>query len=116
MAAQITRFGSSMGSQAKDCWLKSPTDADAPLWQLTMNPQEEDRPDLHATHQAQTELNRYVKQPGFGESVMARLNLFTGAWPAPNRVAFLAEFDPQVISGSPASLSALLDILQGGPL
>jgi len=45
--------------------------------------------------------------PGFGDSPMARLNLSPAQWPQRND--FLAAHDPQVISGSPASLAELLD-------
>jgi len=45
--------------------------------------------------------------PGFGEAAMARLNLSPTQWPQRN--AFLASHDPQVLSGSPASLAELLD-------
>ena len=45
--------------------------------------------------------------PGFGDSAMARLNLSPTQWPQRND--FLASHDPQVLSGSPASLAELLD-------
>ena len=45
--------------------------------------------------------------PGFGDSPMARLNLSPSQWPRRND--FLAAHDPQVLSGSPASLAELLD-------
>ncbi len=44
-------------SKAKECRLKSPGDSDAELWELTINPQEEDAPDIHVAHQAQTRLS-----------------------------------------------------------
>jgi phenylacetate-CoA ligase len=46
--------------------------------------------------------------PGFGAAPMARLNLHPGEWPAADRDDFLSRHDPQVISGSPTSLDALL--------
>lgn len=46
---------------------------------------------------------------GFAHRAMARLNLDTGAWRRPgDRVAFLRDADPQVISGHPTSLAELL--------
>lgn len=47
--------------------------------------------------------------PGFGESVMARLNLHPDAWPREHCVEFLARWRPQVVSGHPTSLEQLLD-------
>jgi phenylacetate-CoA ligase len=45
--------------------------------------------------------------PGFGDSVMARVNLGDRAWT--DRDEFLADVDPQVFSGSPTSLAVLLE-------
>jgi phenylacetate-CoA ligase len=47
--------------------------------------------------------------PGFGESVMARLNLHPDSWAGRARADFLSAFDPQVISGAPSGLVSLLD-------
>jgi len=49
--------------------------------------------------------------PGFGEALMARLNLHLDTWSAgaEQRNAFLHHADPQVFSGSPTSLEVLLD-------
>jgi phenylacetate-CoA ligase len=49
--------------------------------------------------------------PGFGEALMARLNLHPDTWSAgcDQRNEFLRHADPQVISGSPTSLEVLLD-------
>lgn len=47
--------------------------------------------------------------PGFGGTTMARLNLNADSWPTEQRDAFLADTDPQVYSGSPASLARLLE-------
>lgn len=49
--------------------------------------------------------------PGFGEALMARLNLHPDTWAAgaEQRNSFLRHADPQVISGSPTSLEVLLD-------
>ena len=46
--------------------------------------------------------------PGFGDAAMARLNLDPREWPTGGRERFLAEMDPQLVSGNPASLEALL--------
>lgn len=46
--------------------------------------------------------------PGFDGGVMARVNLGDASWAS--RDDFLRELDPQVYSGSPASLDALLDL------
>lgn len=47
---------------------------------------------------------------GFAHRAMARLNLDVGAWRRPSdRVTFLRDADPQVISGHPTSLAELLD-------
>ena len=45
--------------------------------------------------------------PGFGDSVMARVNLGLADWA--DRDRFLATSDPQVITGSPVSLAVLLE-------
>jgi phenylacetate-CoA ligase len=45
--------------------------------------------------------------PGFGDTVMARMNLGLASWGS--RDAFLAANDPQVITGSPVSLAVLLE-------
>ncbi|MCR2783744.1 MULTISPECIES: AMP-binding protein [unclassified Microbacterium] len=46
---------------------------------------------------------------GFAQRAMARLNLAEGAWgAASDRSRFLADADPQVISGNPTSLAELL--------
>ncbi|TMS49611.1 CoF synthetase [Mycobacterium sp. DBP42] len=49
--------------------------------------------------------------PGFGEALMARLNLHPGAWAGggAQRDAYLRHTDPQVISGTPTSLEVLLE-------
>jgi phenylacetate-CoA ligase len=46
--------------------------------------------------------------PGFGDAAMARLNLNHREWPSGGRDRFLSETDPQLISGNPTSLEALL--------
>ncbi|MEP6842001.1 MAG: AMP-binding protein, partial [Pseudolysinimonas sp.] len=46
--------------------------------------------------------------PGFGGAVMARLNLDQREWPTGGPASFLEGQNPQLISGSPASLAALL--------
>lgn len=48
--------------------------------------------------------------PGFDEALMARLNLHPAAWAGGDaqRDAYLHDIDPQVISGTPTSLEALL--------
>ncbi|MFE7224750.1 hypothetical protein ACFU7D_08210 [Nocardioides sp. NPDC057577] len=48
--------------------------------------------------------------PGFGESLVARVNLHPGEWPTADQRAFLGDADPQVISGHPTSLEHLLDL------
>ncbi|WP_372969250.1 AMP-binding protein [Microbacterium sp.] len=46
----------------------------------------------------------------FAHRAMARLNLHPSAWPAPAaRTRFLADADPQILSGHPTSLAELLD-------
>jgi phenylacetate-CoA ligase len=46
----------------------------------------------------------------FEQRAMARLNLHPSAWPGPDaRERFLAEADPQILSGHPTSLAELLD-------
>ncbi|MEN4398815.1 CoF synthetase [Mycolicibacterium senegalense] len=49
--------------------------------------------------------------PGFGEALMARLNLHPAAWAGGGRQrdAYLRDTDPQVISGTPTSLEVLLE-------
>jgi phenylacetate-CoA ligase len=49
--------------------------------------------------------------PGFGEALMARLNLHPATWAGggPQRDEFLRHTDPQVISGTPTSLEVLLE-------
>ena len=46
--------------------------------------------------------------PGFGGSVMARLNLDAGEWAPDAQRAFFADVTPQLYTGSPAALEALL--------
>jgi phenylacetate-CoA ligase len=48
--------------------------------------------------------------PGFGESLVARVNLHPGEWPLESQRAFLRDADPQVVSGHPTSLEHLLDL------
>ncbi|WP_395242476.1 AMP-binding protein [Agromyces sp. MMS24-K17] len=46
---------------------------------------------------------------GFGQRAMARINLHPAEWPAgADRAAFLADADPQVVTGDPTSLAELL--------
>ena len=45
----------------------------------------------------------------FGEATMARVNLGDPGWPADAQLAFWARQRPQVITGDPAALAALLD-------
>lgn len=60
---------------------------------------------LHVVHQHQA--FTYVSVlPAFGESLMARVNL---AFDPAQRLRFLRDLDPQVVTGSPASLEQLLD-------
>lgn len=49
--------------------------------------------------------------PGFGEALMARLNLHPATWSggSAQRDGFLRDTDPQVISGTPTSLEVLLE-------
>ena len=47
--------------------------------------------------------------PGFGDAAMARLNLDPRDWDPAARDGFLRRWDPQLLSGSPPSLAALLD-------
>ncbi|BBZ66060.1 hypothetical protein MINS_14890 [Mycolicibacterium insubricum] len=47
--------------------------------------------------------------PGFGDAAMARLNLDPRDWDPDARDAYLRRWDPQVLSGSPSSLAALLE-------
>lgn len=49
--------------------------------------------------------------PGFGEAMMARLNLHPGTWAGgrTQRDGFLRHTDPQVISGTPTALEVLLE-------
>ncbi|MCB0926721.1 MAG: AMP-binding protein [Mycolicibacterium insubricum] len=47
--------------------------------------------------------------PGFGAAAMARLNLDPRDWDPDARDGFLRRWDPQVFTGSPPSLAALLD-------
>lgn len=54
--------------------------------------------------------------PGFGDAAMARLNLDRREWPSGGRDRFLAGLDPQLISGNPTSLEALLDPVLVGSL
>lgn len=47
---------------------------------------------------------------GFGQRTMARVNLHESQWSSDaSRRAFFAEVDPQVVTGDPTSLGALLD-------
>lgn len=46
---------------------------------------------------------------GFGETLMARLNVDDRDWPRASRNAFLRRHSPQVVTASPAALSELLD-------
>ena len=62
----------------------------------------------HIVHQRQA-FTYASPLPGFGGAVMARLNLDAREWPPTERDAFLRDTDPQVFSGSPTSLAALLD-------
>ncbi|NYI80848.1 CoF synthetase [Nocardioides panzhihuensis] len=48
--------------------------------------------------------------PGFGESLVARVNLHPGEWAREDQRAFLRDADPQVVSGHPTSLEHLLDL------
>ena len=50
--------------------------------------------------------------PGFGDAAMARLNLDPRDWDPDARDAYLRRWDPQVLSGSPSSLAALLERVQ----
>ena len=46
----------------------------------------------------------------FAHRAMARLNLHPSAWPEPAaRTRFLADADPQILSGHPTSLAELID-------
>lgn len=62
----------------------------------------------HLVHQAQA--FTYVSLvSAFDARAMARLNLHPGSWPAPSAPArFLADADPQVLTGNPTSLAELL--------
>ncbi|TPW76647.1 CoF synthetase [Schumannella soli] len=44
-----------------------------------------------------------------GQTLMARLNLDPRDWPTTDRIAFLRDQDPQLISGNPSSLATLLE-------
>ncbi|MEU6135541.1 hypothetical protein [Nocardioides sp. NPDC047086] len=48
--------------------------------------------------------------PGFGESLVARVNLHPGEWATQDQRAFLRDADPQVVSGHPTSLEHLLGL------
>lgn len=48
--------------------------------------------------------------PGFGESLVARVNLHPDEWAVDDQRAFLRDADPQVVSGHPTSLERLLDL------
>lgn len=53
----------------------------------------------------------------FAHRAMARLNLHPSAWPEPAaRTRFLADADPQILSGHPTSLAELLDAGLDGAL
>jgi phenylacetate-CoA ligase len=58
----------------------------------------------------QTQAFTYVSViSSFDQRAMARLNLHPGSWPAPgSRARYLAAADPQVVTGNPTSLAALL--------
>jgi phenylacetate-CoA ligase len=58
----------------------------------------------------QTQAFTYVSViSSFEHRAMARLNLHPAAWPEPGaRVRYLADADPQVVTGNPTSLAALL--------
>ncbi|MDW4571700.1 AMP-binding protein [Microbacterium sp. M3] len=62
----------------------------------------------HLVHQRQA--FTYVSLvSGFGQRAMARVNLHRDAWDAASdRAAFLADADPQVLTGNPASLAEML--------
>lgn len=61
----------------------------------------------HIVHQRQA-FTYASALPGFDGAVMARLNLDPREWAPADRDAFLADTNPQVFSGCPTSLAALL--------
>lgn len=62
----------------------------------------------YAVHQRQAYTYASIT-PGFGDAPMARVNLHPDDWAPADRAAFLADLDPQVVSGDPVSLESLLD-------